>query len=56
MLWRDDLGTTEKLLFHGAKGEIDGEIDFHQLNNGPLFGDDTKEILDEVFSSRFKSC
>uniref|UniRef100_UPI0025935665 sugar-transfer associated ATP-grasp domain-containing protein n=1 Tax=uncultured Prevotella sp. TaxID=159272 RepID=UPI0025935665 len=33
-----------------------GEIDFHQLNNGPLFGDDTKEILDEVFSSRFKSC
>lgn len=27
-----------------------GEIDFHQLNNGPLFGDDTKEILKEVFS------
>lgn len=26
-----------------------GEIDFHQLNNGPLFGDDTKEILNEVF-------
>lgn len=26
-----------------------GEVSFHQLNNGPLFGDDTKEILDEVF-------
>lgn len=28
-----------------------GEIDFHQLNNGPLFGDDTEEILKEVFCS-----
>ncbi len=27
----------------------DGEIDFHQLNNGPLFGEDTKEILNEVY-------
>ena len=27
-----------------------GEIDFHQLNNGPLFGDDTDEILSEVFN------
>lgn len=27
-----------------------GEIDFHQLNNGSLFGDDTKDILDEVFT------
>lgn len=26
-----------------------GELDFHQLNNGPLFGEDTKEILHEVF-------
>lgn len=26
-----------------------GELDFHQLNNGPLFGEDTKDILDEVF-------
>ena len=26
-----------------------GELDFHQLNNGPVFGDDTKKILDEVF-------
>lgn len=29
----------------------DGELDFHQLNNGPLFGDKTAEILDEVFGS-----
>ena len=27
-----------------------GELDFHQLNNGPLFGDDTNKILDEVFA------
>lgn len=27
----------------------DGEIDFHQLNNGPLFGEDTEAILREVF-------
>lgn len=27
----------------------DGEIVFHQLNNGPLFGEDTREILNEVF-------
>lgn len=27
----------------------DGELDFHQLNNGPIFGDDTEEILTEVF-------
>ncbi len=26
-----------------------GELDFHQLNNGPLFGEDTNKILDEVF-------
>ena len=31
-----------------------GEIDFHQLNNGPLFGEDTKVILDEVFSNKRK--
>ena len=26
-----------------------GELDFHQLNNGPLFGEDTETILNEVF-------
>ncbi len=26
-----------------------GELDFHQLNNGPVFGDDTDKILSEVF-------
>ena len=31
-----------------------GEIDIHQLNNGPLFGDDTKEILNEVFAHKHK--
>ena len=30
MFWRDDLGANEKLLFHGAKTEIDGEIDIHK--------------------------
>ena len=27
-----------------------GELDFHQLNNGPLFGEDTDDILREVFN------
>ncbi|MBE7034540.1 MAG: hypothetical protein E7402_00240 [Ruminococcaceae bacterium] len=26
-----------------------GGIDIHEFNNGPLFGEDTKKILDEVF-------
>lgn len=26
------------------------EINFHQLNNGPLFGDDTEEILSDFFT------
>ena len=29
---------------------FDGEIDFHQLNNGPLFGEDTEAILREVYA------
>ena len=29
-----------------------GEIDFHQMTNGPLFGDETKRIIQEVFSSK----
>lgn len=29
-----------------------GELDFHQLNNGPLFGDETEKILNEVFGSQ----
>lgn len=27
----------------------DGELDFHQLNNGPIFGKDTESVLKEVF-------
>lgn len=27
----------------------DSELDFHQLNNGPIFGEDTEAILAEVF-------
>lgn len=30
----------------------DGELDFHQLNNGPLFGEETEAVLSEVFSSK----
>lgn len=26
-----------------------GQLDFHQLNNGPIFGDYTEEVLKEVF-------
>lgn len=27
----------------------DGELDFHQINNGPVFGEETAEVLSEVF-------
>lgn len=29
-----------------------GQLDFHQLNNGPIFGEDTDKILNEVFAGR----
>ena len=29
-----------------------GEIDFHQLNNGPLFHEDTIDVLEEVFHNK----
>lgn len=29
-----------------------GGIDVNQMNNGPLFGEDTKKVLDEVFGKR----
>lgn len=31
-----------------------GGVDFHQFNNGPLFGDLTERVLDEVFHGRKK--
>ena len=38
MFWRDDLEKNEKLLFHGAKSEIDGEIDIHKGRRNNDFG------------------
>ena len=38
MLWKEDLGTKEKLLFHGAKNEINGEIDVHHGRENNDFG------------------
>lgn len=38
MLWREDLGVNEKLLFHGAKSEIDGEIDIYRGRKNNDFG------------------
>ena len=38
MLWRDDLRKNEKLLFHGAKSEIDGEIDIRRGRYNNDFG------------------
>ena len=38
MLWRDDLRKNEKLLFHGAKSEIDGEIDIRRGRYNTDFG------------------
>ena len=31
-----------------------GQLDFHQMTNGPLFKDYTPEIMNEVFSNRKK--
>ncbi len=30
----------------------DGQLDSHQIHNGPLFGEDTERILDEVFNKQ----
>lgn len=38
MLWRDALGINEKLLFHGAKSEIEGKIDIHRGRKNNDFG------------------
>ena len=38
MFWRDDLKKHEKLLFHGAKSKIDGEIDIHRGRHNNDFG------------------
>lgn len=38
MLWRDDLGHNAKLLFHGAKSEINEEIDVHYGRQNNDFG------------------
>lgn len=31
-----------------------GELRFHQLNNGPVFGESTDDILNEVFAHKSK--
>lgn len=28
----------------------DVQLDSHQIHNGPLFGEDTKRLIDEVFN------
>ena len=33
-----------------------GELDFHQLNNGPVFGEDTVAVLNEVYGKNQKKC
>lgn len=38
MFARDDLGSDKKLLFHGAKSEIDGDIDVHYGRQNNDFG------------------
>lgn len=38
MFWRENLGLNEKLLFHGAKSEIDGTIDVHHGRYNNDFG------------------
>lgn len=44
----DEMGEAHMLEANFAKGSVN----FHQLSNGPLFGEDTKAILDEVFKTK----
>ena len=54
MFCKDDLGANEKLLFHGAKTEIDGEIDIHKgrknndLGQGFYIGESYKQAISFV--------
>lgn len=52
MFWRDDLEQNEKLLFHGAKSEIDGTIDIRRgrLNNDFGQGFYTGESYEQAIS------
>lgn len=52
MLWRDDIGTDEKLLFHGAKSRIDGPIDicYGRQNNDFGQGFYTGETYEQAVS------
>ena len=52
MFWRDDLGANEKLLFHGAKTEIDGEIDIHKGRKNNVFA----VVLSHFINQRQCSC
>ena len=38
MLWRDNLGFNERLMFHGAKSVIEGEVDIHRGRSNNDFG------------------
>lgn len=35
---------------------MNGELDFHQMNNGPLFKKMTQEVLNEVYERRIARC
>lgn len=61
MLWMENLGKDHKLLFHGAKSEIEGYLDVHKSRNNNDFGQGfyTGESYDQAISfiSGFdKSC
>lgn len=51
MLWKDDLGNKAKLLFHGAKTEIDGEIDVHMVGRTMIL--DRDFILVKVMNKQY---
>lgn len=46
--WDISVGEDGELILIEANLRL-GEVGFHQLNNGPLFGDLTDEVLEEVF-------
>lgn len=50
--WDFSIDADENPVF--IEWNMKGDTQLHQYNNGPLYGEKTREILDEFFSSAFK--
>lgn len=48
-----DMAITENSVPSLIEMNFAGELDFHQLCNGPIFGEMTREVLDDVFKNAY---